>query len=219
MKTKPPFDESFARAPDPEFNWRYQDSQVNEAYVDWLLKYQFNLAALDDYLQEDDWNASAAAQEVRALIIQRRAQALDAFTVFNTELAFAWINFLFAAMRASKRQEFLLPLSRMGEKFMSGRKGGTVSPERGFVRSYLQKYPKSNPAKIFAALSVEDVKGIRAVETQSGQRFIYRSGLEKMSYTQFSNMVHTERKLQGLIAEKVGHPSPFVSEVNTPISE
>ncbi len=194
MKTEPPFDESFARAPDPEFKWRYQDSQVNEAYVDWLLKYQFNLAALDDYLQEDDWNASAAAQEVRALIIQRRAQALDAFKVFNTELAFAWINFLFAAMRASKRQEFLLPLSRTGKKFSSGRKIGTVGPVRAEIRRYLKRSPTARTAEIWSSLESKPPRGWEFFDNRLG-RYIETNGPESTSYRRFGNIVSEERKL------------------------
>ena len=136
------------------------------------------------------------------MLIQRRAQALEAFKVGNTELAFAWINFLYAVMRASKRQDFLLPLSRVGKKFTAGRKRGTVSPARGFVREYLRKHPKSDPAKIFSALTVANLQEVRTGQTQAGEKYVYTPGVGRMSYRQFSNMVHTERKLQGLIAKK-----------------
>ena len=185
---------------DEDNRWFYKDDDVRSAAVAWQFV-GFNLAEFDNYLEEGGWDTPLAKAN-RELLLLRRSEAVEAHAAYNSKLAFAWVSYLSLAMRVGKSLENLTPVARLGKKFRSGRKGGTVSPERGFVRTYLRKHPKSNPAKIFAALSVANRREIRAMETQSGQKFIYRPGLGKMDYRQFSNMVHTERKLQGLIAKK-----------------
>jgi hypothetical protein len=194
MKTAAPFDSTFERIPEPLFKWQYQDSNVNAAYVAWGLQYQFSLASLDDYLQEDDWEKSEAAKEIRAVHILRRAHALQAFKTGNTDLAFAWINFLFAAMRASKRQEFLLPLSRTGKKFSVGRKVGTVGPVRAAIRRYLKRSPTARTAEIWSSLESKPPRGWEFFDNRFG-RYIETNGPESTSYRRFGNIVSEERKL------------------------
>lgn len=197
MKTDPPFDATFARIPEPVFKWQYLDGDAHIAYVSWGLQHQFSLATLDDYLQEDDWNSSAKTQQNRDLLIQRRTQALQAFKAGNTELAFAWINFLFLAMRAGKRMEFLLPLSRTGKKFVAGRKQGAVGPVRAAVRRYLQRQPDANTAQIWAALKAKPPKGMVFYDNRLG-KYIETPGYKDTSYRLFTNMVSAERKYQGI---------------------
>ncbi len=207
MKIKPPFDATFERIPEPLLKWQYVDRDVNLAYMAWGLQHQFSLATLDDYLQEDGWDVSSAAQENRAMMIERRAQALQAFKSGNRELAFAWINFLFAAMRAGKRENFLLPLSRTGKKFVSGRKVGAVGPVRAAVRGLMKRSPNAKPAKLWESLKAKSPKGLSFVETprdkyieidlktlkqkipEGSDRYKY------VSYRRFLNIVSEERGL------------------------
>ncbi len=207
MKTKPPFDSTFERVPEPLFKWQYQDSKVNAAYVAWGLQYQFSLAALDDYLQEDCWEISEAAQENRANLIQRRAQALQAFQAGNTELAFAWLNFLNAVMRAIKRQDFLLPLSRAGKKFNEGRKVGTIGPVKAAVRRYLKKNPQALSTEIWGHYKTKPPRGLTFCETPKekyieidlkaikGKLAPDANRYEYVYLARFRNIVSEERKL------------------------
>ena len=207
MKTKPPFDSTFERVPEPLFKWQYQDSKVNAAYVAWGLQYQFSLAALDDYLQEDCWEISEAAQENRANLIQRRAQALQAFQAGNTELAFAWLNFLNAVMRATKRQDFLLPLSREGKKFKSGRMVGGVGPVRSGVRRHLKNNPRDSADAIWRAMSLKHHKALAFYDNPRGRYIeidikILKGKLPPdgkqivtVQMPRFRNIVTAERKL------------------------
>ncbi len=194
MNTESPFDATFERIPEPLFKWQYVDRDVNLAFMAWGLQHQFSLATLDDYLQGDGWDISHVALENRAMLIQRRGQALEAFKAGNRELAFAWINFLFVAMRAGKRMEFLLPLSQTGKKFVSGRKPGSAGPVRLAIRRYLKRQPRARAAQIWAALSAKPPKGMSFYDNRLG-KYIETDGQPDTHYRHFSNLVSMERRL------------------------
>jgi hypothetical protein len=195
MKTNSPFDASFKRSLDAYGAWLYTDPSVHSACVAWLMAHQFNLADFDNFLQEDSWDVSFRAKENRELLIQRRADALQAFKAGNRELAYAWLNFLHVSMYANKRESFLLPLSRTGKKFVAGRKQGAVGPVRAAVRRYLQRQPDANTAQIWAALKAKPPKGMVFYDNRLG-KYIETEGYKDTSYRLFTNMVSAERKYQ-----------------------
>jgi len=196
MKTEAPFDASFARTLDDQQAWLYQDLSVHSACFSWMLLHGFNLVEFDDYLQEDGWESPAAKANL-TMLIQRRAQTLQARKDGNLELAFAWLNFLKAARLAGKRMEFLLPLSQTGKKFVAGRKQGAVGPVRAAVRRYLQRQPDANTAKIWTALKANPPKGMVFYDNRLG-KYIETTGYKDTNYRLFTNMVSAERKYQGL---------------------
>ena len=159
------------------------------------MQHQFNLAAFDDFVQEDGWNISQKAQQNREFLIQCRAEALQAFKVRNHELAYAWLNFLHASMYANKRENFLLPLSRTGKKFVSGRKAGSVGPVRAAVRRYLKRQPQARAAQIWAALSAKPPRGMTFYDNRMG-KYIETDGQDdETKYPRFRNIVSEERRL------------------------
>ena len=193
MKTSAPFDASFARTLDDHKAWLYQDLSVHSACLSWMLLYGFNLVEFDDYLQEDGWDTPAAKAN-QAMLIQRRAQALQARKDGNKDLAFAWLNFLKAARLAGKRMAFLLPLSKTGQKFVSGRKPGSVGPVRLAIRRYLKRQPQARAAQIWAALSAKPPKGMTFYDNRLG-KYIETNGQPDTQYRQFANLVSMERRL------------------------
>lgn len=193
MKTTAPFDASFARTLHEHEAWRYQDVNVHSACLSWMLLYGFNLVEFDDYLQEDGWD-SAAAKANQTMLIQRRAQALQARKDGNLELAFAWLNFLKAARLAGKRMAFLLPLSQTGKKFVSGRKLGSAGPVRLAIRRYLKRQPQARAAQIWTALSAKPPKGMSFYDNRLG-KYIETDGQPDTQYRQFANLVSMERRL------------------------
>ncbi len=104
MKKAKPFDATFDRALDAYSAWLYADPVVHSACLIWHMFYNFNLVELDNYLQEDGWD-SPEAKKNQSMLIQRRAQALQAQKDGHKELVFAWLNFLSLAMRAGKHIE------------------------------------------------------------------------------------------------------------------
>ena len=193
MKTTAPFDASFARTLDDQQAWLYQDLSVHSACLSWMLLYGFNLVEFDDYLQEDSWDTPAAKAN-QAMLIQRRAQALQACKDGNNDLAFAWLNFLKAARLAGKRMEFLLPLSQTGQKFVSGRKPGSAGPVRLAIRRHLKRQPQARAAQIWAALSAKPPKGMTFYDNRLG-KYIETDGQPDTQYRQFANLVSMERRL------------------------
>ena len=195
MKTTAPFDATFARTLDDQQAWLYQDTSVHSACLAWALFYNFNLVEFDDYLQEDGWD-SPLAKANRAMLIQRRAQALQARKDSNKELAFAWLNFLKAARLAGKRMAFLIPNAKLGEKFSAGRKAGSIGPVRAFIRQQLLQHPKAKAGEILSALEKANIKGVRVYEGIDGV-VISQNGA-RMLKRRFTDMVSEERGFQGL---------------------
>ena len=193
MKTDPLFDPSFQRALDANGAWLYSDPVVHSACLSWVMFHNFNLAELDNYLQEDGWD-NPQAQANRSQLIKRRAQALQAHKDGNKDLAIAWLNYLALAMRAGKRMEFLLPLSRTGKKFVSGRKPGAAGPVRLAIRRYLKRQPQARAAQIWAALSAKPPKGMAFYDNRLG-KYIETEGQPDTQYRQFANLVSMERRL------------------------
>lgn len=194
MKTNSPFDATFERSLDAHGAWLYADTSVHSACVAWLMLHQFNLAAFDNFLQGNGWDASPKTKENREFLIQRRAQALQAYADKNHELAYAWLNFLHASMYANKRVNFLLPLSRTGKKFVSGRKPGSAGPVRLAIRRYLKRQPQARAAQIWAALGAKPPKGMTFYDNRFG-KYIETDGQPDTQYRQFANLVSMERKL------------------------
>lgn len=193
MKTNTLFDASFERSVDEEGAWLYSDPAVHECGMIWLMFYGFNLYELDNYLQEDGWD-SPQAQANLSQLIQRRAIALRAQNEKNKDLAVAWLNYLALAMRVGKRMEFLLPLSRTGKKFVSGRKPGSAGPVRLAIRRYLKRQPQARAAQIWTALSANPPKGMTFYDNRLG-KYIETDGQPDTQYRQFANLVSMERKL------------------------
>lgn len=201
MKTTAPFDATFAREMDEHQAWLYQDTSVHSACLAWALLYNFNLVEFDDYLQEDGWD-SPLAKANQAMLIQRRAQALQARKDGNQELAFAWLNFLKAARLAGKRMAFLIPMAKLGEKFSAGRKAGSIGSVRAFIRQQFRHHPKAKAGEILSALKTANIKGVRVFEGVEGV-VVSQDGAQ-MSYRRFTNMVSEERGVQGLKRKRSG---------------
>jgi hypothetical protein len=193
MKFDAPFDPSFVRTLDGYGAWLYADPSVHSACLAWHMFYKFNLVELDNYLQEDGWDTSEAKKN-RSVLIHRRAQALQAQKEGNKGLAESWLNYLSLAMRAGKRMEFLLPLSKTGKKFVSGRKPGSIGPVRQAIRRHLKRQPQANAAQIWAALSVKPPKGMTFYDNRLG-KYIESDNHPETQYRQFANLVSFERKL------------------------
>jgi hypothetical protein len=207
MRTDPPYDATFERIPDKMFRFLYQDAKVNVAYMSWVMQYKFNLADFDDYLQEQDWSISKAAKDNLNLLLLRRSQALQAFNDRNFELAFAWINFLNLSMLSGKRQDYMLPLTLTGRKFVTGRKSGTVGPVRAAVRRLLKRLPEAKAAKIWDMLKQKPPKGLAIYDRQGNQRIEIdmkaikgtlppdAERFKEVQYPRFLNIVSEERRL------------------------
>ena len=193
MKFDAPFDTSFVRTLDEYGAWLYADPSVHSACLAWHMFYKFNLVELDNYLQEDGWHTSEAKKN-RSVLIHRRAQALQAQKEGNKGIAEAWLNYLSLAMRAGKRMEFLLPLSKTGKKFVSGRKPGSIGPVRQAIRRHLKRQPQAKAAQIWAALSVKPPKGMTFYDNRLG-KYIESDNHPETQYRQFANLVSFERKL------------------------
>ena len=193
MKKTKPFDASFDRSLDANGAWLYTDPVVHSACLVWHVFYKFNLAELDNYLQEDGWD-SPEAKKNQVLLIERRAEALQAQKVGNKALALAWLNYLFLAMRAGKRMEFLQPLAQTGKKFVSGRKSGSVGPVRLAIRRYLKRQPQARAAQIWGSLSAKPPNGMSFYDNRLG-KYIETDGQPDTHYRHFSNLVSMERRL------------------------
>ncbi len=199
MKTTAPFDASFARTLDDQQAWLYQDLSVHSACLSWMLLYGFNLVEFDDYLQEDGWD-SPAAKANQAMLIQRRAQALQARKDGNNDLAFAWLNFMALAKRTIKHMEVMTPLSKTGKKFVAGRKQDAIGPLRAAIRRYLKSHPKAKTAEIWSALKAKPPKGMTFFDNRQGKYIERDDKTSDVTYRGFTNMISKERATQALNA-------------------
>ena len=181
---------------DKHGNWFYRGPDIRSAIIRWQFAHGFNLVELDNYLEESGWD-SAAAQANRDLLLQRRAQALAAQKAGNQELVLAWLSFLSLAMRAGKRMELLIPSAKLGKKFSSGRKAGSIGSVRAFIRKHLKQHPKAKTGEIWDALSNAQIRGVRVYDNIMG-KYISRDDAGRMTHRQFTNMVSEERGVQGL---------------------
>ena len=205
MKMDAPFDASFDRNQDADGAWLYSDPSVHSACLVWHMFYKFNLVELDNYLQEDGWD-SPDAKKNQSMLIERRAQALQAQKDGNKELVFAWLNFLSLAMRAGKRMEFLLPLSKTGKKFVSGRKLGSAGPVRLAIRRFLKRQPQARAAQIWVALKAKPPRGLTFFDGPNEKNIeidlkVIKGELppevdrfQEVKYPRFANLVSEERR-------------------------
>ena len=183
-----------SRKLDKAGNWLYRGPEIRSAIILWQLTHGFNLVELDNYLEESGWE-SAAAKANRELLLKRRAQALAAHKAGQHELVVAWLSFLSLAMRAGKRMELLIPSAKLGKKFSSGRKVGTVGPVRGAIRRYLKKRPYAKTAEIWWHFESQPPRGWEFFDNRLG-RYIETKGPESTSYRRFGDIVSEERKLR-----------------------
>lgn len=82
----------------------------------------------------------------------------------------------------------LKPKAIVGEKFVAGRKSGTVGTVRGWIRKYMKKYPTAKPAQAWEAFTKRPPRGC----TVSGSD-IWTDGAGGTSRAWFGTMVGQER--------------------------
>ena len=176
---------------DEDDRWFYEDADVRSAAVAWQFV-GFNLAEFDNYLEEGGWDTPLAKAN-RELLLLRRSEAVEAHAAHNSKLAFAWVSYLSLAMRVGKSLENLTPVARLGKKFSSGRKVGTVGPVRAAIRRYLKKRPYAKTAEIWGHFESKPPRGWEFFNNRLG-RYIETKGPESTSYRRFGNIVSEERK-------------------------
>jgi hypothetical protein len=191
--------------------WLYEDADTQAAAMAWAIR-GFNLAALDNYLDEPGWG-SPAAQANRALLVQRRAQALEAQRVGQHELAFASINYLQAVMQLRDHRDALLPIARKGRDY-GAKQSAAASKPRGpkaddgsSVHDALRRMVQAPEncdltvkqlwRKVFAVL---DSLHLDPVEHENPARpsapyYIYTTGAgdRRLAMTTFANLVSQAR--------------------------
>lgn len=95
-------------------------------------------------------------------------------------------------------------LKAHGAKFRPGRKPGTVSKVRMFVRRFLAKNHAAKPAAIWEALKARPPKGVTVYESPRLGKYIQTDGALDTGYATFRNIVSAEKK--GLLAPPLPHP-------------
>ena len=173
--------------------WFYRGPEIRTTIILWQLTHGFNLVELDNYLEESGWE-SAAAKANRELLLKRRAQALAAHKAGQHELVVAWLSFLSLAMRAGKRMEFLIPAAKLGKKFKSGRKVGTIGPVRRAIRRCLSRAPSATTAQVWTSLESKPPKGMAFFNNRLG-KYIETDGHPDTKYPHFANLVTMEKQL------------------------
>lgn len=87
----------------------------------------------------------------------------------------------------------LKPKAIVGQKFIAGRKVGTVGPVRKWVRKYMAKHPTATADQVWRALKMRPPRGIKVEDpfALSARRIEHAEG--STSYRQFRNIVSAER--------------------------
>jgi hypothetical protein len=101
----------------------------------------------------------------------------------------------FSRMGAEAAIDEVRPTVEHGQKF-KGRKEGSISPVRKFVRAYVKKHLDAKPAEVLRALNSKPPRGVQFHEASGHVKaYISTPGWKDMEYHHFQGLVSMERRL------------------------
>lgn len=182
-----------------DIGWKYADETNLIMHEMLLILFDVNLVVLDNFIEQLEAEGVGAGIELR----ERRRDALRLFRdqfmgkvrSHNkiTDHAFAGhIEWIMRRKQEIERNEFLLPLARLGKRFKQGRKKGSAGPVRKAIARRLRKNPLAKNPEIWEALRKAPPRGWQFFENRQGQYIEHQDGYTGRHH--FNTICGEERK-------------------------